>query len=94
MTALEAMNLARRHGISAACLHPLLILLDDSPQSPTALAATIGISTAAITGLCDTLVRDGWITRAPHTRDRRMWLMMPTEKAFDLLTPALTEETP
>lgn len=91
MTALETLNLGRRNGISAACLHPLLILIEDSPQTPTVLAANVGCSTAAITGLCDSLAKGGWITRTPHTQDRRMWLMLPTEKAYELFTPAIEE---
>lgn len=94
MTPLETFRLARKNGISSACLHPLLELLDDSPQTPSVLATNVGISNASITGLCDSLEEGGWITRTPHTLDRRMWTILPTEKAFNLFTPALTEETP
>lgn len=91
MTALEALNTARRAGISSACLHPLLALVEDSPLTPSELSKRCFMSTANITGLIDRLEKGGWITIHRHDKDRRSWLIVPTEKAFNLLTPALDE---
>jgi DNA-binding MarR family transcriptional regulator len=92
MTALEALNLGRQHGISPAAMHPLLALVEDSPLSPSELCQRIGTSKANITGLLDRLVRDGWVTRTPSTDDRRQWVLVPTLKAFETLSPSIEEE--
>ncbi|WP_368737079.1 MarR family winged helix-turn-helix transcriptional regulator, partial [Klebsiella pneumoniae] len=42
-----------------------------------------------MTGLIDTLVRDGLVTRAPHADDRRMMSVCLTETGIQLLTKIL-----
>jgi len=44
----------------------------DSKLSPAALAERTGVTRATMTGLVDTLERDGLVRRAPDTADRRM----------------------
>lgn len=89
MTALEALNTARQAGLTSACLHPLLALVEDSPLTPSEIANRCCMSTANIAGLIDRLEKNGWITIRRHDKDRRSRLIVPTEKAFNLLTPAL-----
>ena len=81
MTPLAALNLAREHRVSPAGLHIILALLTEYPVPGKSLSAATGMSPASTTGVCDTLVRDGWIERTPFSRDRRMWYVMPTERA-------------
>lgn len=89
MTALQSLTQARRHNVSPSMLHVLLVAIDDSPITPTRLADAAGISTAAVTGTCDVLARDGWIERCNNPHDRRSWLITPTEKAFEIFFPML-----
>jgi DNA-binding MarR family transcriptional regulator len=91
MTALEALNHARANGVSAAALHPLLALLEDSPLTPTELAIRTGTSTSNMTGLLDRLVHGGWVDRIHDISDRRKIRLTPTEKAFDKLSPLIPE---
>ena len=43
-----------------------------APLSPAELAERAGVTRATMTGLIDTLERDGLVTRAPDRTDRRM----------------------
>lgn len=54
---------------------------DVAGVTPRRLADHLGISTAAVTVLVDRLVVSGHLERAPHPRDRRSVLLMPTEQA-------------
>jgi DNA-binding MarR family transcriptional regulator len=92
MTALQALTHARKHGITPAALHPLLALVEDSPLGPSELSRRIGSSRANMTGLIDRLVRDGWIERTENKQDRRQFVLIPTERAFEILTPAIEED--
>ena len=89
MTALQSLTLARRHGVSPAGLHVLLIAIDDSPITPTRIADATGLSCAATTGTCDRLARDGWVTRHNNPHDRRSWHVTPTERAFEVFSEML-----
>lgn len=42
------------------------------PRTPAELAAAAGVTRATMTGLIDTLERDGFVKRAPDPTDRRM----------------------
>jgi DNA-binding MarR family transcriptional regulator len=94
MTLIEAFSHARDHGVSPSMLFPLMVLIDDSPLTPTELAKRTGTSRAAITGLVDVLVAGGWVTRTKHTKDRRKHYVCPSEKAFGLFTPNLDAQIP
>lgn len=45
---------------------------DSQSCSPAALAGRAGVTRATMTGLIDTLERDGYVTRQPDPGDRRM----------------------
>ena len=59
--------------------------------TPAELADRTGVTRATMTGLIDTLVRDGLVTRAPHPQDRRMMSVTLTERATALLMRILPE---
>ena len=52
----------------------------DSTLSPAALAERTGVTRATMTGLVDTLERDGLVRRAPDRDDRRMMTVELTPK--------------
>lgn len=53
---------------------------DDLGRTPADLAASAGVSRATMTGLIDTLERDGLVTRQPDEQDRRMMLVKLTDQ--------------
>ena len=61
----------------------------DAPLSPAELAAHTGVTRATITGLVDTLERDGLVTRTPDPEDRRMMAVMLTPRGEKLLQKVL-----
>lgn len=66
-----------QHQISHGRFMVLMLLLDKSNNCPRAhtpaeLADLAGVTRATMTGLIDTLERDGLVTRTPDPKDRRM----------------------
>lgn len=66
-----------KHQISQGRFTVLMLLLDKSagcprPHTPAELADMGGVTRATMTGLVDTLERDGLVTRTPDPDDRRM----------------------
>ncbi|MBI4625540.1 MAG: MarR family transcriptional regulator [Verrucomicrobia bacterium] len=59
------------------------------PLSPATLAERTGVTRATMTGLIDTLERDGLVRREPDPADRRMMTVKPTRQAVALLTRIL-----
>ncbi len=49
--------------------------------SPAELAERAGVTRATMTGLIDTLEKDGYVKREPDANDRRMMMVRPTPKA-------------
>ena len=71
--------------MSAGRFTVLMLLFDklegiSTPQTPAELAEKAGVARATITGLVDTLVRDGLVTRKHDSSDRRMMLIHLTPK--------------
>jgi DNA-binding MarR family transcriptional regulator len=56
-----------------------------SPRTPAELADAAGVTRATMTGLVDTLERDGLVRREPDPDDRRMMSVRLTAKAEDFL---------
>jgi len=88
-------NLAR-HNITQGRFSVLMILLnrcagDSATLGPAELADAAGVSRATMTGLIDTLERDGLVTREPDTVDRRMMLVCLTAKGRALLETILPD---
>ncbi len=61
----------------------------EAPLSPAELADRTGVTRATITGLVDTLERDGLVTRTPDPDDRRMLAVGLTPKGEKLLKKVL-----
>lgn len=55
------------------------------PHTPAELAEACGVTRATMTGLIDTLERDGYVKREPDPVDRRMMSVQLTPKAEEFL---------
>jgi DNA-binding MarR family transcriptional regulator len=62
--------LARRTGLSESELHSLRHLLG-GPLGPNDLARTLGVTSAASSGIVDRLEARGHVSRQPHPTDKR-----------------------
>lgn len=62
----------RPQSISWGGFSLLLHLWVSGPMQTRALATAMGCARPSVSSLCDTLQRDGLITRAPDTTDRRL----------------------
>jgi DNA-binding MarR family transcriptional regulator len=59
------------------------------PRTPAELAEAAGVTRATMTGLVDTLERDGFVKREPDTNDRRMMSVRLTPKGDRFLNDFL-----
>ncbi len=87
-----------RHNISQGRFGVLMSLLnqcrcdgDVAALSPAGLAERAGVTRATMTGLVDTLERDGLVTRGPDAHDRRMMAVSLTPKGRERLHEILPE---
>lgn len=90
--AAEADFLAK-HGISQGRFTVLMLLncCSEEPSTPADLAARAGVTRAAMTGLVDTLEKDGIVTREPDAEDRRSVLVRLTRAGSALLETMLPD---
>jgi DNA-binding MarR family transcriptional regulator len=88
------------HGITQGRFTVLMLLLSEGecPGAPETLAPTpgglaekAGVTRATMTGLIDTLVRDGFVTRQPADNDRRMTDLSLTPKGREFINRLLPE---
>jgi DNA-binding MarR family transcriptional regulator len=82
------------HDMSPGRFTVLMLLYDKLqgeplPQTPADLAEKAGVTRATITGLVDTLERDGLVTREHDSGDRRMMLVHLTHKGHATLREIL-----
>jgi DNA-binding MarR family transcriptional regulator len=63
--------------------------LAPGPHTPAELADAAGVTRATMTGLVDTLERDGLVRRVPDKEDRRMMSVVLTPKARQFLSDML-----
>jgi DNA-binding MarR family transcriptional regulator len=82
------------HNISQGRFTVLMLLLDkreNCPQArtPAELADMAGVARATMTGLIDTLERDGLVKREPDPEDRRMMSVGLTAKGENLMRAIL-----
>jgi len=88
------------HGISQGRFGVLMLLFNSGkrsadpvagecfpagPRTPAELAEAAGVTRATMTGLIDTLERDGFVTRESDPNDRRMMTVSLTPKAEQFL---------
>ena len=79
-----------RHDLSEGRLSVLLAVARRGNATPAELAEDLNVTRAAITGLCDGLVRQELIARGPHPSDRRSLTITLTpagERTLDALSP-------
>jgi len=88
----EARFLAQ-HNISQGRFTVLMLLnrCSDQPSTPADLAEEAGVTRATMTGLVDTLERDGVVTREADSHDRRTVLVRLTERGRALLEKMLPD---
>ncbi len=84
------------HGLSEGRFTVLMILMRRAAEgaktnTPAELAEVSGVTRATMTGLIDTLERDGLVTRLPDAHDRRMMNVQITPKGQGLLDTLLPE---
>lgn len=82
------------HNLSQGRFMVLMLLFDKMrgcphPRTPAELADLSHVTRATMTGLIDTLERDGLVTREPDRSDRRMMSVALTEKGRALLERVL-----
>lgn len=101
----EVFSLAERnyhkHGISQGRFGVLMLLFNSAqrttatecqpagPRTPAELAEAAGVTRATMTGLIDTLERDGFVIRESDPSDRRMMSVRLTPKAEAFLSDML-----
>ena len=86
------------HGISQGRFGVMMHLLfpaecggEPAGLTPAELAGRTGVTRATITGLVDTLERDGYVNRTVDAHDRRMQRVGLTPKARDFMARLLPE---
>jgi DNA-binding MarR family transcriptional regulator len=79
------------HGISPGRFAVMLLLGIDEPivRKPSELAEMTGVTRATMTGLLDTLERDGYVQRTLDREDRRSMRVESTEKCRESLKRVL-----
>ena len=88
-------HLAKRN-FSQGRFTVLMLLFDKKccegmEHSPAQLAEMAGVTRATMTGLIDTLERDGFVTRATDPSDRRQMIVRLTDKGVQFLEDFLPE---
>jgi DNA-binding MarR family transcriptional regulator len=85
----------RRHGLTGPSFNVLMILEGArGPLSPYEIGERVLVTRGTVTGLLDTLEKQGLVRRTPHPRDRRMLLIETTAKARGLLARTKRELFP
>jgi DNA-binding MarR family transcriptional regulator len=82
------------HGLSQGRFTVLMLLFDKAanrpkPSTPAELAESAGVTRATMTGLIDTLERDGLVKREPDPHDRRMMSVHLTDRGLGMLQEVL-----
>jgi DNA-binding MarR family transcriptional regulator len=86
LVAAELNSRFRRFGLTGSTFNVLMIL-DGAPEplSPHELGERLLVTRGTVTGLLDTLQRQGLVRRIPHPDDRRMLLIELTETGRTVL---------
>lgn len=87
-------DLFARHNISKGRFVVLILLSDEMQKqclskTPAELAEAAGCTRATMTGLIDSLERDGLVKREPDAQDRRMMRVVLTEAGHSLIETML-----
>lgn len=89
-------ELFARHNISKGRFVVLILLSDEvqtrgGPKTPAELAEMAGCTRATMTGLIDSLERDGMVKREPDAQDRRMMRVVLTDSGRSLIQTMLPQ---
>lgn len=88
-------SVLRRYGLSLATFNVLMILEGAAgPLCPYEIGERLLVTRGTVTGLLDSLEKQGLLTRNPHPEDRRMLRIETTAKARKLLAELLPEHFP
>jgi DNA-binding MarR family transcriptional regulator len=76
-----------RHGLSRGRFHALILLFQSPAHglTPAELAEEAGVTRAAMTGVIESLVETGYVSRVDDATDRRTYRVRLSEKSFDFL---------
>ena len=83
------------HGIAQGRFLVLMLLMEKSevdypcPSTPAEIADMASVSRATVTGLLDTLEKDGFISRTPDENDRRVTTISITDAGRDFMANIL-----
>ena len=85
-------SVARRHGLTHAALNALAVIEGNgAPMAAGAVGASMHITSGTMTGVLDTLERNGHIQRLTDPGDRRRVLVDVTPEAQAVLNQVLPE---
>lgn len=85
----------RRHGISGTGFNLLLVVAGASePLSPYEIGERLLVTRGTVTGLLDTVEKQGLVRRVPHPDDRRRLAIEVTSEGRDLLDAVCGELFP
>jgi len=88
-------GILRRYGLSLATFNVLMILEGAGrPLCPYEIGERLLVTRGTVTGLLDSLEKQGLVTRGAHPEDRRMLLIEATARAQKLLAAVLPEHFP
>lgn len=86
LLAAELNNRFRPFGLTGSTFNVLMILDGEAePLSPHEIGERLLVTRGTVTGLLDTLQRQGLVKRVPHPGDRRMLLIELTDKGRTVL---------
>ncbi len=80
------MKFIREEGLAIPQLFTLRFLYYNRPKDLSSLAEFMGVSKPTITGIMNTLEREGFVRREHDTEDRRRVDMVLTQKSLDLFS--------
>lgn len=72
------------YGLSAAQWRLLGHVLREGPSTQTALAALLGVEPISVSRLIDRMEQQGWVRREAHPDDRRVRIVVASDKARDV----------
>lgn len=84
---------ARKHDINITELRAISRIVENPTMTPKQLAASLDLTTGAVTALVDRMVEGGLATRSSHPTDRRSLLLTPTDAASAVMRQLLDEFT-
>ena len=79
-------SVVRGSGLSPAQMHAIEVIGHHQDMRMKERAERLGVTTGTLTVAVDKLEKKGLVTRKPHQRDRRSWLVSLTAKGETIFT--------